>query len=152
MKSHVWRPLYIVIAVVAVFAVARPLYVPADFGIHEGGYMYGWYRAGNIDDWKKFAVKYKDSESCKECHSDNYEKISASSHAIIQCENCHGPALEHPTNPPKLAIERTRELCLRCHAGLPYPTSGRKDLPAIDPDKHEPGVECVKCHNPHEPA
>jgi hypothetical protein len=72
-------------------------------------------------------------------------------HAIIQCENCHGPAREHPSNPPKLEINKTREQCLRCHFPLPYPTSGRANIRGIDPEKHNPGVECSMCHNPHKP-
>ncbi len=75
----------------------------------------------------------------------------ASSHAIINCENCHGPAFEHPSNPSKLIIDRKREQCLRCHYYLPYPTSGRGNIKGIDPEKHNPGIECVMCHNPHKP-
>jgi len=152
MKSHVWRPLFIVIAVVVLFLIARAFYVPADFGVHETGYMYGWYRSGNIEDWKKFTVKYQGSEYCQGCHSDKYKSISVTPHANIQCENCHGPALDHPTNPPKLDIDKTRGSCLRCHSKLPYPSSGRKDVRGIDPDNHNPGMECVMCHNPHMPT
>ncbi len=68
----------------------------------------------------------------------------------IECENCHGPALEHPSDPQKLTIDRSRELCLRCHTYLPYPTSKRAEMKGIDPDQHNPGGECVGCHNPHQ--
>ncbi len=152
MKSHVWRPLFVFLAVVVIILIARQFLVPRDFGIHERGYMYGWYRKGNEEDWKKIPVKYKSEEYCKDCHSDKYESIMQTPHAIIQCENCHGPAKDHPSDPPKLTIDKTRALCLRCHYPLPYPTSGRANIRGIDPDKHNPGIECSMCHNPHKPT
>ena len=152
MKSHVLRPLWVVLGLVAIVLVARTFYVPASFGVHERGYMYGWYRADNAEDWKKVTVKYQGSDYCKTCHPDKYESISMTPHAIIQCENCHGPAKEHPADPPKLAIDKSRGLCLRCHASLPYPTSGRANIRGIDPDRHNSDIECVTCHDPHKPA
>lgn len=152
MKSHVFRPLWIVLGLVALVLIARLFYVPKSFGVNERGYMYGWARADNIEEWKKVTVKYQGSDYCKTCHPDKYESISMTPHAIIQCENCHGPAREHPADPPKLTIDKSRGLCLRCHANLPYPSSGRAKLRGIDPDKHNPDIECVMCHNPHKPG
>lgn len=151
MKSHVWRPLFVVIAIIILILIARQFLVPKDFGIHERGYMYGWYRKSNEEDWKKITVKYKSAEYCKDCHSDKYDSIMKTPHAIIQCENCHGPAMDHPSDPPKLVIDKSRALCLRCHYPLPYPTSGRANIRGIDPEKHNPDVECSMCHNPHKP-
>ena len=151
MKSHVWRPLYIVLCVVALIFLARGMMVPKDFGIWERGYMYGWHRKGNEADWKAVKVKYKTAEFCKECHQDKYAELKSSPHASIMCENCHGPALDHPDDPPTLTIDRRRELCLRCHALLPYKTSGRSVIPGIDPTTHNPEAECTLCHYPHNP-
>jgi predicted CXXCH cytochrome family protein len=151
MGNHVWRPLFVVIGIVVIILAARFFYVPHDFGIHERGFMYGWYREGNIEDWKKVKVKYQGRDYCKDCHSDKYESIMQSPHAIIQCENCHGAAMDHPTDPPKLTIDRSRQLCLRCHFPLRYPTSGRSKIRGIDPDKHNPDFQCSTCHNPHKP-
>lgn len=50
MKGHVLRPLYIVICLIMVILLIRLLYVPDDFGIHEKGYMYGWYSKSN-EEW-----------------------------------------------------------------------------------------------------
>jgi ribosomal protein S27E len=142
----------VVIGIVAVILIARLLYVPKDFGVHEQGYMYGFHRLGNEAEWKAFKPKYKfDTGYCEGCHDDKVKAISASPHSIIPCEDCHGPALDHPDNPPKLEINRSREQCMRCHVFLPYPTSGRSNIRGIDPETHNPGVECPDCHNPHHP-
>jgi len=50
MKNHVWRPLFVVFGIIILIVLFRFIYVPKDFGIHERGYMYGWYREGNIED------------------------------------------------------------------------------------------------------
>lgn len=152
MKSHVWRPLFVVCAVVVLMFIIRAFYVPKDFGVHERGYMYGWYREGNIEDWRKFQVKYLGKEYCRDCHPEKLEMIEKTFHGIIQCENCHGPAIEHPSNPPKLAIDKSREQCLRCHYPLIYPSSGRANIRGIDPGEHHPDKTCVECHNPHQPT
>ena len=158
MKNHVFRPLLVVIGLVVIVLIIRTLYVPKDFGVHERGYMYGWYREGNIAEWKtSVKVKYQGKEYCSGCHADKVQAIDKTPHAIIQCENCHGPAhdaaSEHPSEQrPKLAIDKTRAQCLRCHSKLSYPTSGRANIRGIDPDQHNPDIECVMCHNPHKPG
>jgi hypothetical protein len=151
MKNHVFRPLLVVIGIVALILAARTFLVPKDFGVHERGYMYGWYRKANEEDWKKFQVKYLGMEYCKDCHDKNYTGIKKSPHKNIQCENCHGPAVDHPNDPPKLAIDKSRQQCLRCHYPLPYPTSGRSLIRGINPDTHNPDIECSMCHDPHHP-
>lgn len=151
MKNHVLRPLFVTIGIIVLILLVRMVYVPKDFGVHERGYMYGWHRKGNENDWKNFKVKYQGTAYCKECHSDKYDSIIKSPHKIIPCEDCHGPAIDHPSDPPKLTIDKSRALCLRCHYPLPYPTSGRANIPGIDPDVHNPGMECATCHNPHNP-
>ena len=151
MKNHVWRPLFVVIGIVVLILLARIVLVPKDFGIGERGYMYAWHRQSNEEEWKQFKVKYQGREYCKDCHIDKYMKTMGTPHKIIQCEGCHGPAIDHPADPPKLAIDRSREQCLRCHFPLSYPTSDRSKIKGIDPDKHNPGMECSTCHNPHKP-
>jgi len=152
MKNHAFRPLFIVIGLVAVILIARLFIVPKDFKVWERGYMYGWYRKANENEWKVFKAKYKfQSEYCRGCHSEQYNKLIQSPHAIINCENCHGPALEHPSEPTKLLIDRSRQQCLRCHSYLPYPTSDRKNIKGIDSESHNPDTECSMCHNPHNP-
>lgn len=151
MKNHVWRPLYVVLAVVLLIVVARAFYVPKDFGVWEQGYMYGWHRKGNEAEWKAVRVKYRTAAYCKDCHGKEYGAIKGSPHANIMCENCHGPALGHPDDPPTLTIDRHRSLCARCHALLPYKAGGRADIRGIPIETHHPEAECVLCHWPHNP-
>ena len=156
MKNHVLRPLFAAIFVVALILIARAVVVPDDFGVHDHrpdgkNFTFGFYRAGAVDDWKSFTVKYKGTQLCAECHDDEAEAHLSSKHHIIQCENCHGPALDHPDNPETLPINRSRGLCLRCHADLGYSNNPRSNIPGIDPEEHNPGEECADCHNPHKP-
>ena len=152
MKRHVWRPLYVVIGLVAFILVARSFYVPDDFGAQERGYTFGYHRLSNEQEWKDFPAKYQDSSYCSGCHDDKSEALNAAQHAMIPCENCHGAAFAHPDTPEKLAIDRSRELCIRCHSQLYMPSSGRNEIPGIDPSEHNVGIECSECHNPHNPS
>ena len=151
MKSHVLRPLWVTLGLIALVLLFRYFVVPDDFGTHGRNFTYGFHRLSNIDEWKAFPVKYRGSDYCVDCHDDKTGEQMASKHNIIQCENCHGPALEHPDNPELLAIDRSRGLCLRCHANLPYPNSLRSKLVSVEPHEHNPESACVECHNPHTP-
>lgn len=151
MKNHVWRPLYLAIALVLLVLLARQLIVPADFGVHEQGYMYGWHRKSNEEEWKAVKVKYRTTAYCRECHKDKYDDLTLSPHAAIACENCHGPAYDHPKDPPGLLVDRSRALCIRCHAILPYKNTTRGNINGINPETHYPQAECVMCHIPHNP-
>ncbi len=151
MKSHVWRPLYIALSVIVLILIARSFLVPEDFGAHERGYMYGLHRKGNENEWQAVTLKYKTASYCRECHSDKVEGLGRSPHGPISCENCHGPAMNHPDDPSTLTIDRSRELCLRCHAALTTPNSRRSAIAGIHPDTHHPEIECIMCHDPHNP-
>jgi uncharacterized paraquat-inducible protein A len=151
-KRHVWRPLFVVVGLVVVILLFRLFYVPADFGAQDRGYTFGFHRLSNEQEWKDFPAKYRDSTYCSGCNEDKSESIGASSHAMIPCENCHGAALNHPEDPEVLNIDRSRDLCIRCHSELYMPSSGRNDIPGIDPIQHNAGLECCECHNPHNPS
>lgn len=152
MKNHVWRPLYVALCIVAIILIARMVAVPKDFGIHDRGYMYGWHRLSNEKEWKDVKIKYKTTAYCIDCHRTIYSDLEQSPHGRIMCENCHGPALGHPDDPPTLTIDRSRKLCLRCHSFLPYKASARGAIRGINPDNHNPEAECVLCHYPHNPT
>jgi len=151
MKSHALRPLWLAIGVIAAILVARYFMVPEDFGIHGPSFTYNFYRLSNVQEWKAFPVKYQGREACVECHDDKVQMLNASPHAPIECENCHGPAANHPDEVEFLPIERSREHCLRCHASLDYPNNARSDFPNISDRSHRRRRECVSCHYPHDP-
>lgn len=151
MKNHVLRPLWVVIGIVSLVLLVRHFLVPVDFGIHGRNFTYGFHRLSNITEWQILPAQYQGNASCPDCHDIQSQENQASRHRSIQCENCHGPALDHPGKVKLLPIDRTRELCLRCHAHLPYPNTLRASLKGIDPETHNPGTPCVECHNPHLP-
>ncbi|MCF6290779.1 MAG: cytochrome c3 family protein [Desulfobacterales bacterium] len=151
MRNYVWRPLIVALIAIALLLVARAIMVPDDFGVHGDSFTYNFYRKDSINDWKKMEVKYQGKAYCVECHEEKVEANLSSPHGIIECENCHGPARNHPDDPELLEIVTKRELCLRCHDSLPYPDSLRGDIIGIDPEEHNPGSECIECHNPHNP-
>jgi hypothetical protein len=151
MKSHVLRPLWVAIVLVAAVLGARLFMVPDDFGIHGASFTYNFYRLGNVEEWKAFPVKYQGRERCARCHEENVAQIASSKHVNMQCENCHGPGVGHPREVKTLPVNGSRDLCLRCHQALPYPSSLRASLPGIDGTKHKTRSECRKCHDPHHP-
>lgn len=147
----------VVITILGVAGIigARMIIAPS-FKAVDGDYRYQWHRVANEQEWKDFKVKYRSSSYCKDCHIEQFKMVAASVHAKVECENCHGPAMGHPDNPPKLASDKSKSLCLRCHSSLPYRQvkyvelpKGEIQLKMIDPDNHNPDLECIACHNPH---
>ena len=67
MKSHVWRPLYVVIAFVVALLVFRFFYVPNDFGSGKRGFMYAFHRKSNEGEWQKQLAKYRDTGQARRC-------------------------------------------------------------------------------------
>jgi predicted CXXCH cytochrome family protein len=152
MTGHALRPAVAAAVLFTGVLAVRAAFIPRDFGIGASGYMYGWHRAGNEAEWKALTPKYKGKDYCAGCHSDKTQSINKSPHLKIACENCHGPAGNHPEDPPKLTINRDRSLCIRCHSSLTaYPGTARARMKTINPNFHNPGLECANCHNPHHP-
>lgn len=167
--SHAWRPVIVVIGIIAFILVARVILVPSDFKVHNGDYKYQWYRSDAVDDWKAFPVGHRGRDFCKQCHSDKIEIVAEAGHAKVQCENCHvlyeveAEQKGHPIDLKAdfeyqldIGINRSRELCKRCHAQLPYRPeiysgfeTGPIQFKMIDPEKHNPGIECSMCHDVH---
>jgi hypothetical protein len=140
---------------------ARMIIAPS-FSAVAGDYRYQWHRVANEQEWKDIAVKHQGNSYCKDCHSAEVEKVAVSAHAKVLCETCHGPAYNHPADPKKLSVDKGRHLCLPCHSNLPYRPSAYNELPVeeirpqpvttlkmINPDDHNPDLECVACHDPH---
>jgi predicted CXXCH cytochrome family protein len=151
MKWHVLYPLWVAIGVVGLIIVGGRILVPEDFGVHGRNFTYGYHRLSSLQDWKDVSVKHQGRDYCAGCHQDNIQSLQGSVHAPVQCENCHGPGANHPGVVPKLTIDTSRELCLRCHASLGYPNSNRGAMPSIVDRRHMRRRECSKCHDPHNP-
>ncbi|GAB4343105.1 MAG: cytochrome c [Desulfobulbaceae bacterium] len=156
MKNHVLRPLWVAIAFIALILLARYILVPSDFGVQGESFTFNFHRAGNVAEWRDSkegypGVAYLGRDVCADCHDEKIEQSNNGPHGIIECENCHGPGRNHPEteDPSVMTIDRSRALCLRCHADLGYQDSNRANIPGIDPEEHNAEKECVSCHNPH---
>ena len=151
MKRHVLHPLWVAIGLVLLIFVARGFLVPDDFGVHGDSFTYNYHRLSNEQEWKDFPVKYQGSDSCTECHRENAKANRRGPHKRVECENCHGPAVDHPDVVELLPKNTERSLCLRCHSDLEYPNTYRSELPQVVDRRHKRNRECVGCHDPHDP-
>jgi hypothetical protein len=164
--SHAWRPVILIVGAVIFLLIVRTIYVPSDFTAKNGDYKYQWHRAGNEKFWQDYPVKHMGAELCGQCHTDQLKKINASGHQKVQCENCHAlpakAAKQHIDLKEdfkyflEIGVDRSRELCKRCHAKLPFRpteyagTKGTIQFKTIDPKTHNADVaECVTCHDVH---
>jgi Cytochrome c554 and c-prime len=128
----------------ATFVVLRWALIPADFGV------YGFYRAGALQDVAARTPAYAGTATCVECHSDVDEVRQGSLHAQVHCEACHGPLARHASGdfdvkPPTLD---PTALCLTCHRQL---TAKPQTFPQIVPADHAGSAPCTECHQPHHP-
>ena len=107
-------------------------------------------------------AQFAGAESCKSCHEEVYDSWEKSAHwqqtykeggiAKHGCEDCHGPAASHvsdPTDTSKLFLfekASAKEIdahCLECHAG------GTQHMNAINSVHAKNDVSCIACHSPH---
>ncbi|MGC2703310.1 MAG: DmsE family decaheme c-type cytochrome, partial [Candidatus Acidiferrales bacterium] len=107
-------------------------------------------------------AQFAGAESCKSCHEEVYDSWEKSAHwqqtykeggiAKHGCEDCHGPAASHvsdPTDTSKLFLFEkgsAKEIdarCLECHAG------GDQHMNAINSVHAKNDVSCIACHSPH---
>ena len=141
--DHVLRVLGLFAGGFTVFLIVRYLMIPADFGV------YGFYRAGALDDARKQVPVHAGETICLDCHTDVGKVRQDSRHKAVRCEACHGPLAKHVADstvkPPAL---NPRLVCLKCHttqAGLP------PGFPNISPSEHMGEGPCADCHKPHSP-
>jgi DmsE family decaheme c-type cytochrome len=105
---------------------------------------------------------YAGAESCKSCHEEVYNSWEKSAHwqqtykeggiAKHGCEDCHGPAASHVSDPTdtstlflfeKASAKEIDAHCLECHAG------GTQHMNAINSVHAKNDVSCIACHSPH---
>jgi len=143
--AHVVKVAFLFAFAFAAFLLIRWWFLPADFGV------YGFYRAGALDDNRAKPVHYAGRAACVDCHSDVVESRAGSRHEKIGCESCHGPLNAHVTgaDEKKPARPDTRATCIRCHTTKAGKPAG---FPQVDVGEHAPEGACTECHQPHHPA
>jgi hypothetical protein len=127
-----------------IFSVVRAFLVPKDFGV------YGFYRAGALDDARARPIAYAGQVKCVECHIEVGDLRKTNSHAHVGCESCHGPLATHASgSDPTIPVRPDgRTTCTRCHLASP---SKPATFPQIVLKDHAPDGPCIECHNPHAP-
>lgn len=95
-------------------------------------------------------VGYKGTNADPAINNGGYDEQAVPRLAGVQCENCHGPGSEHPTNnPTSVKVELDAALCGGCHQDAHHPTyeeweeSAHSEVivaEAVNPS-------CAKCHN-----
>ena len=131
------------VAVLSVVFFVVGAAVPAIYG------AYGFHPEENAREWAALTPQYGGAAVCAKCHGAEYVPWSASKHAGVSCESCHGPLGDHALADPPTPVEGTDTAdgtCARCHetvAGRPA------DFPTVTPADHYPGVTCLQCHHAH---
>jgi hypothetical protein len=151
--KHIWRIFLLVFFGIGAFMVGRLLFVPKTFG------LYGPYRGANVAEQRAFPVIVQEPESCDPCHADEILLVKSHGHKTMICDNCHIPTGTHVKNDDKAAdmgINRSFELCLRCHQKL---AARPGSFPQIDAVEHLTQFKmalsdtvCLVCHKPHDPT
>lgn len=138
------------------FLVIRRSLIPSDFGV------YGYYRAGALNEIKARPIAYAGRAACEDCHAGTYDDtddktpplegadlLKDNKHAKISCEACHEPLAAHAADPEKpVSKVASDRLCLGCHLQL---TGRPATQPQVVPGDHGDNDKCVSCHKPHRP-
>lgn len=143
--EHVLRVGVLFLFAVVVFVALRWWFLPADFGV------YGFYRAGALDDNRNRPLAHAGRAACEACHADIVEARAGGRHERIGCEACHGPLAAHAAGEdvPAPAPPDPRTTCIRCHAAKAGKPAG---FPQVDVGDHAPEGDCSACHQPHRPG
>jgi predicted CXXCH cytochrome family protein len=106
---------------------------------------------------------YIGSESCKECHEDQFNNFKPTKHSrlaevpawkdkVVGCESCHGPGKAHLEDAYDLTkiisfkgknSKQISETCLACHAGRESHNNFKRG------EHWRNDVGCTECHSPH---
>lgn len=145
LPEQVKRLTVVLVVLLVAFLPVRRMLVPSDFGKH------GHYRASALEEAAALPTVYAGHVVCNDCHDDVVSIKSASYHANVACETCHGPALAHTEDPDSVVppAPRARDFCVLCHEYLASRPTG---FPQITSVSHNPLKPCIECHNPHDPV
>ena len=145
-QTAVFRAGLLLFSVLVIFVVFRYLSIPRSFG------QYGYFRGDNLDEWASLEANYAaGNEVCGNCHQYMFQGLSQGEHGRLNCQSCHGPMMKHVKNPVEWrpVVKGTAELCGFCHREL----TGRskEQIPTVKLGIHGGGVDCTRCHEPHQP-
>jgi hypothetical protein len=155
--NHIIRfCILLVLAVVGFFSL-RALIIPDSFGVY-GSYSYGYHRGDSDAEQASRAQLFQGPEKCKECHLEQFEPWKNTGHSGVSCETCHGHWSAHNNNTKDTVPKDTSiEACLLCHQTLEARPASFPQIKSFEGHveeqevEMEPGMQCVECHDPHEP-
>jgi nitrate/TMAO reductase-like tetraheme cytochrome c subunit len=116
-----------------------------------------------VRDDKPAASDYVGSDTCKDCHEDQFKAYSHTAHGqlttlsswknkVTGCESCHGPGKAHvdgggdKSKIMTFANKSSKEIsetCLTCHAGKEERNNFRRG------EHWRNDIGCTDCHSPH---
>lgn len=155
--KHLIRALLLVSVCLAGAEVFRQTMKPESFG------ELGHFRADAISDMMQQSIVYEDKSACAtdHCHADVAQTVAGNKHQSIDCQMCHAPLGNHADATQKTAdmiVNRSPELCLRCHEFLTARPETIKQIVFSEhtnelglPDVRSEGL-CLDCHASHEPG
>lgn len=152
--KHYFRAGFLLVGGLVLLLMVRGFLIPRSFG------EFGFYRGDNVEEQMNKPVSFAAKDACATCHAAEWEQQQKGAHAVVQCQNCHDRLSAHidvdkgeMVGP--MPIQKTAQLCLRCHMQLP---SRPKTHPQINPEQHLKDVPeahradiCFACHAPHSP-
>jgi len=129
-----------------------------------------WELTGHAEAWETLQASDHARASCENCHTTNqlgnteeealgYAAVQDSRYHDVQCESCHGPGLEHVTNPdatqPLAPLDVGADLtfgCGECHSGNHHPFVDEWTLSAHGKrgTSMQTREECASCHEGRE--
>jgi hypothetical protein len=141
--EHLVRLAALFLIGIALFAVARWLLVPSDYG------RFGAYRGSAITQNQARPIAYAGQKACFDCHSDVVEARRSNAHGRVSCETCHGPSAAHAADPSNAARKPDpRAVCAACH----QPDAAKPAfLKTVVFDEHADPGPCTSCHPAHAP-
>jgi hypothetical protein len=113
--------------------------------------QYGHYRGDAIKEIAALPVSYAGHQVCEGCHTEVLEVKSKGVHKGVACESCHGPQAKHADDPAAVQPEKLDTAVLCVRCHAANP-SKPKNFPQVVAAEHSGGEACSTCHQPHSPA